>query len=103
MKEQQKITPMELSEVVAKAEQKAKDGWRLVHICCTTLEDAFEIIYSFSKAYVFDDYRVVLPKAEPTLPSITGAYLCAFTYENEMHDLFGITVTGNALDFQGTF
>jgi len=47
--------------------------------------------------------RVVLPKNDPVVPSITKAYFAAFTYENELHDLFGITVTDLALDFKGTF
>ena len=97
------ITPIDKSGLVAKATEKAQAGWRLVHICCTTLEEGFEITYSFGKGYEFDDYRVVVPKADGTLPSITGAFLAAFTYENEIHDLFGINVTDNALDFKGTF
>ena len=45
--------------------------------------------------------RVRLPMLQPELPSISPFYWSAFLYENEMHDLFGITVKGMALDFQG--
>jgi ech hydrogenase subunit D len=36
------------------------------------------------------------------VPSISSIYGCAYLYENEMHDLFGIKVEGMALDFHGT-
>jgi ech hydrogenase subunit D len=37
------------------------------------------------------------------LPSITGATLAAFPYENELQDLFGIEVEGLAVDYGGNF
>jgi ech hydrogenase subunit D len=103
MKRKPRFISIDKSELLGQAAQMSRDSFRLVHICCTTLEEGFEITYSFAKGYKFVDYRVTLPRAEPTLPSITGTYLCAFTYENELNDLFGITVTDNALDFKGTF
>ena len=30
-------------------------------------------------------------------------YFGAFVYENEIHDLYGFTVTGINIDFKGTF
>ena len=37
------------------------------------------------------------------LPSITEVCPCAFVIENEIQDLFGITITGLALDFSKHF
>ena len=37
------------------------------------------------------------------LQSITGEIWSAFIYENEMHDLFGITFKNLELDYQGNF
>jgi ech hydrogenase subunit D len=36
------------------------------------------------------------------IPSITKIYPCAFLYENEMHDLFGIRIKDINIDYKGT-
>ena len=46
---------------------------------------------------------MTLPKENPVLPSITGSFFAAFTYENELQDLFGIKITDLALNFNGNF
>ncbi|MCK7507946.1 MAG: NADH-quinone oxidoreductase subunit C [Desulfobacterales bacterium] len=47
-------------------------------------------------------YRITVKQADE-VPSISGVYLGAFIYENEIHDLYGIHVTGINIDFKGTF
>ena len=101
--EEQKITSVEIPLLVPLAAARAADGWRLVQICCTRLADRLEVTYSFDKNHVFECLRVSLPKEAPALPSVSGAFGCAFTYENELHDLFGIAVSGMNVDFGGTF
>jgi ech hydrogenase subunit D len=98
----QQLLPIEKSELVARAEAMQKDGFRLVQISCT-LTDNFEITYSFDKDYNLTNLRCIFPKSDPTINSITGAYLCAFTYENELQDLFGLTVKDMKLNFNGNF
>jgi ech hydrogenase subunit D len=100
--EDQPLITVDKSEIVEKASEKAKDGWRFVQVSCTA-KDNFELTYSFDKNYILNNIRVILPKEDPVLPSITKAYFAAFTYENELQDLFGIKVTDLALDFKGTF
>ena len=103
MIEPQPMTVIDRSEIVDKATEFQKQGYRLVQLCCTAGADALEITYSFDKEYALMNLRVMLPKNDAVLPSITGAYLAAFTYENELQDLFGITVTDMALNFNGNF
>ncbi len=55
----------------------------------------------FDKEYRFENLRLVLQEGG-TLPSISAVYFGAFIYENEIHDLFGIMVTGMNIDFKGT-
>ncbi len=90
------------SELVSKADKMSKDGFRLVQISCT-LTDSFEITYSFDKDYNLVNLRLMIAKNNPVIPSITGIYLCAFTYENELQDLFGLTVKDMQLNFNGNF
>ena len=100
--EKQTLIPIELSELLARTEQYKKDGNRLVQIGCTKVDDLYEINYSFEKDFVFQTIRVTIPQTTE-LPSISGIYWGAFVYENEIHDLYGITVTGMNVDFKGTF
>jgi ech hydrogenase subunit D len=101
--ENQPITPITREELAATAVKLCTDGWRLVHVAATTLSDAIEVTYAFDRDCILANYRVMVPKADPTIPSISATFLAAFTYENELQDLFGITVPGLVLDFKGNF
>jgi ech hydrogenase subunit D len=101
-KEEQSLVVVDKGQIVDKATQMSKEGFRLVQISCLA-KDSYEVTYTFDKNYTCAHMRVVLPKDTPELPSITGAYFAAFTYENELQDLFGIKVSGLALDFKGKF
>ncbi|MFA6333086.1 MAG: NADH-quinone oxidoreductase subunit C, partial [Methanoregula sp.] len=98
----QVITPIGVGDVVAKAEQAKKDGYRLVQIGCTKIGDDFEIIYVYDKDFALLSYRITV-KEDVVIPSISNAYFGAFVYENEIHDLYGLHVSGINIDFKGTF
>jgi ech hydrogenase subunit D len=102
MVENQPVTAIQRAQLVAKTDELRGNGYRLVQICCTLGED-FEITYSFDKEYSFVNLRLHVAKSDPVLPSITEVYLAAFTYENELQDLFGLTVTGLAVNYNGKF
>ena len=101
--ENQPCESIEVAKIVETATRMKNENYRLVVITCTFGNDKFEITYSFDKEYNFQNYRVVIDKTGATLPSITGQFLCAFAYENELQDLFGIIVTDLAVNFNGTF
>nr|WP_321350517.1 NADH-quinone oxidoreductase subunit C [uncultured Methanoregula sp.] len=98
----QTITPIGVGDVVAKADQAKKNGYRLVQVGCTKIGDDFEIIYVYDKDYALLNYRITV-KQDTVIPSISGVYFGAFVYENEIHDLYGIHVSGMNIDFKGTF
>jgi len=79
------------------------EGQRLVQICCTKLPGKLEIHYSFDKDYKFSSFRLTLADNSTSVPSISKIYWNSFHYENEIHDLFGIKVEGNVVDYQGNF
>ena len=93
-----------LPETLVAETQKMRDqGYRLVQIGVTRLGEELELNYSFDLDRRFVNLRFRQPKLGARVPSISGIYWCAFTYENEISDLFGIQVDGNVLDFKGTF
>lgn len=95
------VTPQRLLELVKTLHA---DGHRLVQIGATALaEGGVELNYSFDKDRQFVNLRLPLAPDNLSAPSITGIYFCAFAYENEIHDLFGVNVEGNKLDFKGNF
>jgi ech hydrogenase subunit D len=100
--EEETLIPIEIGELLAKTEHYKKDGNRLVQIGCTKVGDLYEINYSFDKDFVFQTIRITISQATE-LPSISGIYWGAFVYENEIHDLYGITVKDMNVDFKGTF
>ena len=77
-----------------------ENGFRLVQISCTRLDDIFELNYSFDKDYDFTNIKFNIT-AEVELPSISFIYQPAFLYENEMHDLFGIKINNISIDYNG--
>jgi len=100
--EEQPIIPTETRDLLAGVSALHKGGYRLVAISTTKLGETFQVDYSFDRDFSFRTLRLLVQEGT-TLPSITDMYWAAFPYENEMHDLFGITVTGIAVDFKGTF
>ena len=62
-----------------------------------------EITYSFEdRDHRFTNLRIMVAPGA-TFPSITPVYWGAFVYQNEIHDLYGLTVTGINVDYGGHF
>ena len=102
MSEEQKITTIEKEALKDKAVRFRNSGWRLSAISATALE-AFELLYSFEKDYEMESLRLIVPRDKAEIPSLSAIYANAFLYENEIHDLFGINVTGLSIDYKGNF
>ena len=104
MSSEQKIISIEPGELVSRTAEYKNKGFRLVQISCTTLKEILELSYSFDKEYLLENLRISLPRAaQGEVPSISGVYWNAFLYENEIHDLFGINITGINIDYKGKF
>jgi ech hydrogenase subunit D len=102
MIEEQPIVSVTTDQLVAEVKALCEQGWRLVQIGVTSLGETLEVNYSFDREQKFRNLRLQLPAAEARLPSVSGVYWCAFLYENEIHDLFGIAFDGLVLDFKGS-
>ncbi len=103
MIEQQDFISIEVSALVEKVKEMYSGKYRLVQIGCTRCQDGLEVNYSFDRDYHFVNLRIRVPLAQAVIPSVSGIYWCALLYENEMQDLFGLTVEGIVLDYKGTF
>ena len=103
MSEPQPTVSLTPAELIGKVQELQREGYRLVQIGATRLPDLFEVNYSFDRDLHFLNFRLTLASAETPIPSISGIYWSAFLYENEIHDLFGLTITGIAVDYKGKF
>ncbi len=101
MSEIQEITPIGKDELVGATAELFAEGYRFVHVCCTTLESSYELTYSFDKAYRLKNLRITVTPDEE-VPSISVIYPNAFLYENELHDLFGLIIRNIVVDYHGT-
>ena len=92
------------ADLLGKAAQYKKDGYRMVQILCTRIPEGYELTYSFDKDYVMENLRVIVP-LDGSVMSVTSQYWYAFVWENEIHDLFGLKVEFIApeVDYGGKF
>ncbi|MDR2109467.1 MAG: NADH-quinone oxidoreductase subunit C [Coriobacteriales bacterium] len=93
---------IEPAQMRAEVESYHSRGWRFVQICGSTLPEGVELLYSFSDGEPLENLRMVVDNGSE-LPSISDLYLNAFFFENETHDLFGVSFKGIAIDFGGEF
>ena len=102
-REAQVIETIDLSDLLARVGERKAAGDRLVAISCAVVEGQNEITYSFEdRDHRFLHLRITVPPGA-TIPSVTPSFWGAFVYENEIHDLYGLTVTGMNVDYGGHF
>ncbi|MEF9841862.1 MAG: NADH-quinone oxidoreductase subunit C [Raoultibacter sp.] len=98
-----KFLPLKLEDLLTCSSQHKADGYRFVQMLCVNTDDGIDLQYSFMKDNVLENYTIPGVKKETIVPSVTGDFIAAFVFENEAHDLFGVKIEGNALDFGGHF
>ena len=104
---QQNFQSIKLNEVFATAQAEHGRGARFVQMLCVNAESGIDLVYSYrgtpEEGYPVRNYCVAGVGPEDHVQSVTSLYLSAFPFENEAHDLFGVQVDGNAIDFRGNF
>ncbi len=103
MSYQETFVEIPVSDWLDTAARHAREGCRLVHMTGTARGDHYEIMASYDKDYHCINYRTTIPRDNPVLPSLSALLPAAYTYENELKDLFGFTIPGLAVDYGGKF
>jgi ech hydrogenase subunit D len=103
MKQETVIEDLGREQFPEKARELCGLGYRLVQMMGTPRKESVEVLVSFDKGYELKNFRIQVPRSDFKLPSITGATLAAFSYENELQDLFGIEIEGLAINYGGNF
>ena len=63
-----------------------------------SIENGYELSYTFGRDYEWITLRLVIDEAEE-VPTITNIYQAAFLYENEMAELFGVKIRMISVDY----
>jgi NADH:ubiquinone oxidoreductase subunit C len=57
-------------------------------------QEVLEVLYHFCTGYVTITLRVNIPKATPSIPTLTEIIPGAEPFERELSEMFGITISG---------
>lgn len=93
-------TDVTIASLVGEVAIRMGQKYRFVTLTCLDGGEHHEIFYHFDRDYELSNLRLLLPKGT-VLPSITGVCMAAVIVENELQDLFGITVRDLAIDYKG--
>jgi len=102
MIENQELIELDEEGLLARVYNFFQEGYRIVQIHCTRLDNGFEMNYSFDKDCNFTNLRMVIDK-DREISSISSIYWSAFLYENEIADLFGVKIKNMVIDYKGAF
>lgn len=100
---EQSFSILDAKDLKSFAQNRKADGWRYVQTLAVNTESGVDVVYSFMKDASLENHIVKAVGKGDVLDSITDSYLEAFVWENEIHDLFGVSFKDIALDFEGTF
>jgi ech hydrogenase subunit D len=103
MSPEEPFNEIPLDQWVSIATRHRAEGYRLVQMTGTAYGDYFEVMMSFDKDYSCTNYRTRVPRDQPELPSLSAIFPAAFTYENELKDIFGLSIPGLTVDYGGNF
>ncbi len=91
------ITKIDKVDLLSVIMDKKNMNWRLGQICCSFVDNQYEVSYSFCNGMDLQHYRLVVDKDEE-VPSISRVYKSAVFYENEMKELWGLNVVFMKVD-----
>jgi NADH-quinone oxidoreductase subunit C len=72
-----------------------KEQFNFVHLSTISgvdLGDNFEVLYHMANENCVLNVRILTPRNDPKIPTITGVIPGAILYERELQDMFGIVV-----------
>lgn len=101
----QDFRPLALDKLVDTCKEYKEKGYRLDQILPKLeRDDSITLIYTFVMGEEIVNFKIDgIVKHETVVPSVTELFISVFVFENEAHELFGVEIEGNVLDFKGNF
>lgn len=105
MSVKQDFRPLALDKLIDMCKEYKEQGYRLDQLLPKLeRDDSITLVYTFVKDDDIINFKIGgIVKNETVVPSVTELYIAAFVFENEAHELYGVNIEGNVLDFKGNF
>lgn len=105
MSVKQDFRPLALDKLIDTCKEYKEQGYRLDQLLPKLeRDDSITLVYTFVKDDDIINFKIGgIVKNETVVPSVTELYIAAFVFENEAHELYGVNIEGNVLDFKGNF
>lgn len=105
MSVKQDFRPLALDQLLDTCKEYKEKGYRLDQLLPKLeRDDTITMIYTFVMGEEIVNYKIGgIIKNETVVPSVTELFIAAFVFENEAHELYGVNIEGNVLDFKGNF
>ena len=101
----QNFRPLALDKLIDTCKEYKEKGYRLDQLLPKLeRDDSITLIYTFVLDSEIVNFKISgIKKNETVVPSVTELFIAAFVFENEAHELYGVNIEGNVLDFKGNF
>ena len=101
----QDFRPLALDKLIDTCKEYKEKGYRLDQLLPKLERDnTITLIYTFVMGDEIVNFKIGgIIKDETVVPSVTELFIAAFVFENEAHELYGVNIEGNVLDFKGNF
>ena len=105
MSVKQDFRPLALDQLLDTCKEYKEKGYRLDQVLPKLeRDDTITMIYTFVMGEEIVNFKIGgIIKNETVVPSVTELFIAAFVFENEAHELYGVNIEGNVLDFKGNF
>lgn len=105
MSVKQDFRPLALDQLIDTCKEYKEKGYRLDQLLPKLERDGtITLIYTFVMGEEIVNFKIGgIIKNETVVPSVTELFIAAFVFENEAHELYGVNIEGNVLDFKGNF
>lgn len=95
------ISDITIDQVLGTAQKMYFEKYRFITITCVEVgANTVDLIYQFDRDLTLKQFRLRVGKDEE-VPSISQIFFCALLVENEIKELFGVTVTDIVIDYGG--
>ena len=101
----QDFRPLALENLIDTCKEYKEKGYRLDQLLPKLERDnTITLIYTFALDNEIVNFKIGgIIKNETVVPSVTELFIAEFVFENEAHELYGVNIEGNVLDFKGNF
>lgn len=99
----QVFTDIQVGDILTWVSGCKREGWQFVQLLACMAQNGVDVVYTLRRDNTVLHATVHDIAPDQHIPSITGTYMAAFVFENEIHDLFGVQVDGIAIDYKGKF